>query len=53
MKPEDIVVDLHESDTFTLSAIINKKLVQHTYIGENIKGAKRDFIALAKEYHNA
>jgi len=53
MNTKDITVDLHDTDGFTLSAIINGYLVQHRYIGENIKGAKRHFISLAKEYYNA
>jgi hypothetical protein len=49
MNTKDIAVDLHETDGFTLSAIINGYLVQHRYIGHNIKEAKRDFIARNKE----
>jgi|688.fasta_scaffold267896_5 hypothetical protein len=49
MNTKDIAVDLHETDGFTLSAIVNGYLVQHRYIGENIKSAKRHFIALCKE----
>jgi hypothetical protein len=53
MNTKEIAVDLHDTDGFTLSAIINGYLVQRRYIGENIKNAKRHFIAMAKEYHNA
>ena len=49
MNAKDIAVDLHETDGFTLSAIIGGYLVQRRYIGYNIKQAKRDFIAENKE----
>lgn len=49
MNAKDIAVDLHETDGFTLSAVVNGYLFQRRYIGENIKKAKRDFIAEIKE----
>lgn len=49
MNTKDIAVDLHDTDGFTLSAIIGGYLVQRRYIGHNIKEAKRDFIARNKE----
>lgn len=47
---DNIAVDLHEGDTFTLSVIVNARLFQMTFLGDNIKGAKRQFIELAKDY---
>lgn len=49
MNAKDIAVDLHETDGFTLSAIVGGYLVQRRYIGHNIKEARRDFIARNKE----
>jgi len=49
MNTKDIAVDLHDTDGFTLSAIVNGYLLQKRYIGYNIKEAKRNFIALSKE----
>jgi len=49
MNAKEITVDLHDTDGFTLSAIVNGYLLQKRYIGYNIKEAKRNFIALSKE----
>lgn len=49
MNAKEIAVDLHETDGFTLSAIVEGYLIQRRYIGYNIKEAKRNFIARIKE----
>lgn len=49
MNAKEIAVDLHETDGFTLSAIVEGYLIQRRYIGYNIKEAKRNFIAQIKE----
>lgn len=44
MKQIEIAVDLHETDGFTLSAIIGGYLVQQRFIDYSIREAKRLFI---------
>ena len=45
MNAKDIAVELHETDGFTLYAIVDGYLVTRRYIGENIRAAKKQFIA--------
>lgn len=44
-KDIEFAIELNEGDSFKLSAIVNGKLIQRTYYGDNIKTAKRQFIA--------
>lgn len=45
METQFAVQLLEDTDGFTLSAIIKGKLIQHTYYGDNIGKAKRQFLA--------